>query len=166
MYRTDVTLKIEPLTRLEAFADDFESLFEKVVNGAVRKIEPDVLAALGETPGSVAYPIEWTSERQRRAFFATGGFGKGIPYRRTGRYAKGFKLRVIRTDNGVSIRTQNTVEYGKFVGGLLRPRGVSPQQRFHVNTGWEAVAPIAVYWQGRIAQQVEADLSPFLTVIP
>ncbi len=36
-------------------------------------------------PGSpVRYPIQWDSERQRRAFFATDGFGSGIPYRRTG----------------------------------------------------------------------------------
>ena len=30
------------------------------------------------------YPVTWDSERQRRAFFATNGFGKGIPYKRTG----------------------------------------------------------------------------------
>lgn len=32
----------------------------------------------------VSYPIKWDSEKQRRAFFATNGFGKGIPYKRTG----------------------------------------------------------------------------------
>jgi hypothetical protein len=30
-------------------------------------------------PGPVVYPIEWASERQRAAFFATNGFGHGIP---------------------------------------------------------------------------------------
>ena len=30
------------------------------------------------------YPVTWDSERQRRAFFATNGFGNGIPYKRTG----------------------------------------------------------------------------------
>jgi hypothetical protein len=30
------------------------------------------------------YPVTWDSERQRRAFFATDGFGHGIPYQRTG----------------------------------------------------------------------------------
>jgi hypothetical protein len=34
----------------------------------------------------ITYPVQWDSERQRRAFFATNGFGKGIPYQRTGRY--------------------------------------------------------------------------------
>ena len=32
----------------------------------------------------VAYPINWDSDRQRKAYFATGGFGDGIPYQRTG----------------------------------------------------------------------------------
>jgi hypothetical protein len=32
----------------------------------------------------VQYPIRWDSEKQRRAFFATDGFGHGIPYQRTG----------------------------------------------------------------------------------
>ena len=31
----------------------------------------------------VQYPIRWDSERQRHAFFATNGFGHGIPYKRT-----------------------------------------------------------------------------------
>lgn len=40
------------------------------------------------------YPINWDSERQKRAFFATGGFGKGIPYTRrgTGGMAASWKL--------------------------------------------------------------------------
>jgi hypothetical protein len=39
----------------------------------------------------VTYPVQWDSERQRRAFFATNGFGKGIPYRRTNRYRFGWR---------------------------------------------------------------------------
>jgi hypothetical protein len=43
---------------------------------------------LGKIPGPVKYPIRWTSERQRRAFFATNGFGRGIPTKRTGDVAR------------------------------------------------------------------------------
>jgi len=43
---------------------------------------------LGKIPGPVKYPIRWTSERQRRAFFATRGFGRGIPTKRTGDVAR------------------------------------------------------------------------------
>jgi hypothetical protein len=34
----------------------------------------------------VTYPINWDSEKQKRAYFATDGFGAGIPYQRTRRY--------------------------------------------------------------------------------
>lgn len=36
-------------------------------------------------PGKpITYPVNWDSLKQRAAFFATNGFGKGIPYKRTG----------------------------------------------------------------------------------
>lgn len=39
----------------------------------------------------VKYPIDWDSQKQRRAYFATNGFGKGIPYQRSHRYQLGWK---------------------------------------------------------------------------
>lgn len=37
-------------------------------------------------PGKpVTYPVKWDSPKQRTAFFASNGFGAGIPYERTGR---------------------------------------------------------------------------------
>ena len=42
-------------------------------------------------PGSeVQYPIAWDTPRQQSAFFATNGFGKGIPTGRSGRYEEGW----------------------------------------------------------------------------
>lgn len=65
------------------------------------KSEEAALETLGETaakivqdmrePGKpITYPVQWDSEKQRRAFFATDGFGKGIPYVRTGAYQRGW----------------------------------------------------------------------------
>lgn len=35
-------------------------------------------------PGDeIEYPVHWDSKKQRRAFFATDGFGAGIPTQRT-----------------------------------------------------------------------------------
>lgn len=50
-----------------------------------------IVQDMQETGKPVTYPIQWDSEKQRRAFFATDGFGKGIPYVRTGDYIKGWK---------------------------------------------------------------------------
>lgn len=41
-----------------------------------------ILKAAKSRPGS---PIQWDTEKQRKAFFASDGFGRGIPTRRTGR---------------------------------------------------------------------------------
>lgn len=50
----------------------------------------------------ITYPVQWDSERQRRAFFATGGFGKGIPYQRTGGYIAAWKHEVIPFGHALS----------------------------------------------------------------
>lgn len=34
----------------------------------------------------ITYPVQWDSERQKRAYYATDGFGAGIPYQRTQTY--------------------------------------------------------------------------------
>jgi hypothetical protein len=36
-------------------------------------------------------PYHWTSDKQRKAFFATDGFGGGIPYSRTQTLSRGWK---------------------------------------------------------------------------
>jgi len=90
--------------------------------------------------GAVKRPIEWTSEKQRRAFFATDGFGKGIPYQRTGKLQAGWGLFAVSNPDGSSLVLQNKAEAAKYVYGFFGQQ--RPQQRFHVNTGWQTVAPL------------------------
>jgi hypothetical protein len=50
-----------------------------------------------QVPGKrIRYPIDWDSVRQMIAFFASNGFGKGIPYRRSNRYKDGWRLRELQ----------------------------------------------------------------------
>src|SRR5689334_11984740 len=46
-------------------------------------LQKQVDATFGRDPGPVSYPIDWTTEKQRKAFFATDGFGDGIPTKRS-----------------------------------------------------------------------------------
>ena len=62
------------------------------------------------------YPIHWDSARQRRSFFASKGFGRGIPTVRTGRYISGWRVER-RTVHSYTVI--NTVSHARFVGGLL-----------------------------------------------
>ncbi len=60
------------------------------------------------------YPINWDSERQRKAYFATKGFGKGIPYRRTGDYTDQWKLDKL---GEIGYRVSNFSLAARHVGG-------------------------------------------------
>lgn len=59
------------------------------------------------------YPIQWDSEKQRRAFFATDGFGHGIPYKRSGDYENAWTI----TSLPDGYQLSNATAYAKYVGG-------------------------------------------------
>ena len=58
-------------------------------------------------------PNSWDSDKQRKAFFATNGFGKGIPTERTGNYINGWSVNSIPGGAELS----NTSGYAAAVGG-------------------------------------------------
>jgi len=106
-------------------------------------------------PGPPRYPIRWAPSRhpadrnkrantrfgyysrQKAAFFATDGFGRGIPARRN----KPAKVNLAWRVEAVSLRAgeallkvSNTADHFPFVIG--DPSRPSWQQQFHVDTGW------------------------------
>ena len=73
-------------------------------------------------------PYQWQSEKQRRAFFATDGFGGGIPYQRTGELSAGW----IATESNSDWRTvniENESAHSPYVVGEALQRG-------HAADGW------------------------------
>lgn len=95
----------------------------------------EVLDLLRFDAPPVHYPIQWTSERQRRAFFATDGFGRGIPTRRTDKINQ-WRYEVI----GNALVIQNNADHLIYVRGTFR--SIAPMQRFHMNTGWTPIMPL------------------------
>lgn len=71
------------------------------------------------------YPIPWDSPEQQKAFFASNGFGRGIPTKRSGEYIKGWQ--VIRTEDGYDVG--NPLAHAKYIGGTAR--STSRQSRIH-----------------------------------
>lgn len=142
IYRTDVTVKKDNTFKIK-----------------MQTWQSDLLEKLTQTPGKVKYPIRWTSERQRRAFFATKGFGRGIPTKRTGAVAEWtvfvdydgieqlqtFKEKIIAflanlnpnkkspslgaDPSGLLVNISNPKDYQRYVTGV-------DQQGFHKDTGW------------------------------
>lgn len=66
------------------------------------------------------YPIRWVSERQRRAFFASDGFGRGIPSSRSGR---SLQWEISPTGNGYTLF--NSSDYSRYLYGYADGSGQS-----------------------------------------
>ena len=94
------------------------------------------LKQLTRIPGPPRYPIRWTSERQRRAFFATGGFGRGIPTRRSDSIINEWMAVYQKSNTGGTLIIQNDHPAVTFVQG-------SNQQGFHRDTGWIRVDDVS-----------------------
>lgn len=130
MLRAQVDFEDSALAALQEAFDKLphlvaDELRQTVVPAVRRRVKEE----LGRDPGPVVRPIAWASERQRRAFFATNGFGRGIPTRRTGAYQKGWHVRLAETAWGAAVIVYNDTHYAEFVGGKW-------QQPFHAATGW------------------------------
>jgi len=84
-----------------------------------------------KVPGKkVKYPIKWDTEKQRKAFFASDGFGRGIPTKRTGEYQKGWKVfPVVGSPADVGYDVGNPLSHSKYIGGTAR--STRRQSRIH-----------------------------------
>jgi hypothetical protein len=76
-------------------------------------------------------PYRWQSEKQRRAFFATKGFGKGIPSRRSYELSRGWQQSV----DPYRKTLFNRVPYAKYVMG-------NQQQIGHTTDGWRKIGKV------------------------
>lgn len=139
--RVDVNIE-QPMVQL--LVDGLPGRLQAACEDALVKVGPEMVRRLRTYPGSVKYPIAWTSERQRRAYFATNGFGAGIPYRRTGGLAAGWSVSGARRAAGYVVSVEGA-EVGRFVVGSLRDVVVGRQryqQRYHIHTGWMTAADV------------------------
>jgi len=118
-----------------------KSSLDVITKGIQPGLSRDLMAL---TPGRVKRPIRWTSERQRRAYFATNGFGAGIPYKRKSGRASlmgKWRIRKLVTRRGNLITATNESPVYKFV--VEDPDEVNAWQQFHRNTGWPPALKVA-----------------------
>ncbi|KKL23985.1 hypothetical protein LCGC14_2419880 [marine sediment metagenome] len=97
-----------------------------VLGDVQRKVQ-----AVDVYPGPVVYPIEWTSEAQRRFYFAVvaqrDNDGNIIPYERRGTFFDDVTVELDPLSLNLMIANPNPV--ARYVIG-------DDQQKFHANTGW------------------------------
>lgn len=145
--RASLRTENDPLFEGTVLNDVFEDIHAEIGQQIEREIGPPLRDELAFDPGPVKYPIQWQSERQRRAYFATDGFGGGIPYQRSGRYQRGWAVRVVVDGGSFSLVVVNEQDYAQFVGGTLNFRTLGQfQQRMHINTGWLRSIDTVMFW--------------------
>ncbi|HEB28769.1 MAG TPA: hypothetical protein ENI05_13575 [Porticoccus sp.] len=101
---------------------------EGTVLGDIRR----KVAVVNAYPPLPVYPIEWTSEKQRRFYFAViaqrDNDGNIIPYERRGTFFDDVTVELDALSLNLKITNPNPV--ARYVIG-------DDQQKFHANTGWE-----------------------------
>jgi hypothetical protein len=98
-------------------------------------------------------PYEWNSEKQRRAFFATDGFGRGIPSKRT--FDLRFGWRVSKWGDGTAIRILNdTVEVIYTMGKKM--------QHGHITDGWRYYGDVIAGLSPSINKAINEAVHRFL----
>ena len=131
---------------LEALA---EALVESPKLFAIRierELMPDfrqiALELLRSEPGPPRYPIQWTSEKQRRFVMAMLRRAGKIPYVRTHELAQSWQVEFLRDgDLPGEVVIDNQANAAIFVYG-------EHQQLFHANTGWfQSDDVITMLWE-------------------
>ncbi len=129
MFNVVVTVPVDVFAAINDQVQQTPVLMERAYNRATSRLRSRLLEQLRQQPGAVHYPIRWASLRQKRAYFATDGFGHGIPYQRTGELARSWHIEFSSLDNGGAITIWNNAPSEVYVEGY-------DQQPFHADTGW------------------------------
>jgi len=151
--RFEVTTNTAPIDDLVAYAESLQETSNALLEDAVNDVRPYFLSEIQSQPPKrnypSDYPINWTSDDQRKAYFATNGFRAGIPYRRTGRLAKAWRM-VFSVQAGEGrVLVENTSRAARFVYGSLAKNEQAArafQQRYHRTTGWQFAKETVDFW--------------------
>lgn len=129
MYSADLKIDNDIIDAIENNAGKLPQLMETAFKRQRQRIARKLRKELRTEPGPVKYPIQWSSAKQRKAFFATDGFGRGIPTKRTGALVKAWEVSFQSDGDTFAIVATNDKPYARYVIG-------ENQQPFHRNTGW------------------------------
>lgn len=144
----------------------------RAVIGKAQQWQAQTLAAFQTQPGSPKHPLRWTPaknqnrppntrwgyySKQKAAYFATNGFGRGIPSRRTGKLVKqwivdldidqitrqqAFFIALLNFLANVGVGNAPTTPAPDVVIRIANPSPIEQyvtgvnQQGFHKDTGW------------------------------
>ncbi len=130
----------KPISELPKFLSDFGSGVIEILQDTAANVK----TRMGEAGAPSTSPVQWDSEKQRRAFFASDGFGGGIPHNRTGAYQ--YSWTVDNKDAGATLLAPHpAAAIGGFPGGW--------QSRIHRNR-WNNLTKVLFDELGKIPQNI------------
>lgn len=147
-----------PTAQLEAMTSRFvqmPTLMARAFRRNMVRVGQRAVTALRPEPGpSMPGITRLMTPRQRRAFFATNGFGGGIPGTRSHAVSEGWQYAVTGLPAGGDFTVFNDVPYADYVEGFN-------QQPFLAAIGWLYAPPILADF----SEEAEAvAISTYLTV--
>jgi len=151
MASVTITSRVSDDRRVLQSGKGLGDYFARLSDHRVREAVEGARAELAVPAPEPTYPINWDSEKQRRAFFATDGFGRGIPTERTGAYTEGFKVRRVELRAYALV---NLTPYASHVGGNAAG---GRQSRIHRGR-WPIVKEVVGRWARNMLLSVNDDL--------
>ena len=130
-----------------------------VVAQPIRRALERARATLSKPAPHPTYPIEWDSDRQRAAYYASGGFGRGIPYQRNGEYEKGWQVQEISAGEGAGYGYMlgNAVEHAQYVQGDTHGYG---QSRIHRGR-WPLLSNVLTAALAKLPDEIRSEAFAF-----
>lgn len=134
----DVTVDLDILQALEEDAAKAPAYAKTAYTRTLTHFRPRILRVLQVEPP--LWPAgrrrRWQSRRQQQAFFASDGFGAGIPTQRTGKLLQSYDVIFPQdTSGGAILQVINSDPKATFVIG-------DRAQMMHLDTGWVQMAPV------------------------
>ena len=114
---------------VEKAPGEVRNILKNTISKSARKLVTKRMVK--DIPKKPLYPIHWASKAQRRKYYATRGFYRGIPTKRTGGITK-WSVRTNYTKSKfgeITIDNKGSQNYYRYVIGDW-------QQRFHARTKW------------------------------
>lgn len=137
--RVDTTV----LDAIRATARKAPGLMTTAYTRATRRLRARMLTELRK-PGKPSFPgiTKLMTPKQRKKFWATNGFGHGIPYQRTGALEAGYAVEIAPLDsNAAAMVITNSQDYQTYVSG-------AQVQPFHIER-WVQVTDVAIDFEAQ-----------------
>ncbi len=147
MIQTSLTFNSKPIDDLIGFLDSYAKVVYEEFQAAYDVVEPLMLKELEVEPQSAVYPIQWTSDKQRKFVMAKLREENNLPYNRTGKLAKAWQVNKVGSGLSFTVKVLNPSSASPFVYGSLSitNRGAY-KQAFHSNTGWQTAGSTIDFW--------------------